>query len=98
MPKTIASAAGNPIVDNRKALLLICSRYSRFAINSVLRIGLASHGLDEDLLERRLNQFKSINGRHRGCLMQQLLRVPVVLEPNLGMAGEIVRLGNLGAV
>src|ERR1700679_3656362 len=98
MPKTIASAAGNPIVDNRKALLLICSRYSRFAINSVLRIGLAPHGLDENLFKRRLNQFKSINSRHRGSFMEQLLRVPVFLQPNLGMAGKILRLGNLGAV
>jgi len=30
--------------------------------------------------------------------MEQLLRVPVFLEPNLRVSGKILRLGNLGAV
>jgi hypothetical protein len=30
----------------------------------MLRIGFASHGLDEDLFKRRLNQLKPVNGGH----------------------------------
>jgi hypothetical protein len=43
----------------------------------MLRIGLASHGLNEDLFERRLDQFEAIDGRCGRGLVQQLLRVAV---------------------
>ena len=59
---------------------------------------LASHGLDEDLFKRRLDQFEAINGGCRGGLVQQLLRVAVRFEPDFGMAGEVFRLGNFIAV
>ena len=58
----------DPMVESRKARPRICSRYSRLAIRRMLRIGLASHGLDKDLFERRLDQFKAVDGRHGGGL------------------------------
>src|SRR5580692_12135174 len=64
----------------------------------MLRIGLASHGQDEYLFERRLDQLKSIDSRHGGSLMQQLLRVAALLELDLGMATEVLRFGNFTAV
>src|SRR5579863_6589807 len=98
MPTITASRAGRPIVVILKARPRTCSRYSRFAIKSMLRIGLAPHGLDEYLLERRLDQFESIDGGHGCRLAQQLLRVAVFLELDLGMAAEVLRLGNFAAV
>ena len=80
-----------------KARPRICSRYSRLATRRILRIGLASHGLDEDLFERRLDQLEAVDCRRGGGLMQQLLRVAVRLELDLGVAGEVSGLRNLVA-
>ena len=98
MPTMTRETAGRPMVDIRKARPRICSRYSRLAIRSMLRIGLASHGLDKDLFKRRLDQLEAVDGGHGGGLMQQLLRVAVWLEPDLGVAGEVLRLGDFFAV
>ena len=88
--------AGAPaMVENLKARPRICSRYSRLAISRMLRIGLASHGLDEDLFERRLNQLEAVDGGHGRGFVQQLLRVAVRLELDLGVAGEVLGLGDL---
>src|ERR1039458_5386662 len=97
MPIITANKAGTAMVDMRKARPRICSRYSRLAINKILRIGLASHGLDEDLFERGLDQLKSIDGRHRRGFMQQLLRIAVRMKLDFGMAGGIFELLNLRA-
>ncbi len=86
------------MVDILKARPRICSRYSRLAIRKTLRIGFSSHGLDEDLFKRGLDQFEAIYGGCRGGLVQQLLGVSVLLEPYLGVTGEIFRLGNFIAV
>ena len=64
----------HPTVVMRKARPRICSRYSRLAIRSMLRIGLASDGLNEDLFERRLDQFESIDRGGGRSFVQQLLR------------------------
>src|SRR5580698_8193167 len=94
--KTISS--GTSTVENRKARPRICSRYSRFATSSILRIGLASHGLDEDLFKRGLNQLKAIDGSHARGLVEQLLRIAVRLERDLGVAGVVVGFSNLVAL
>src|ERR1035441_3431570 len=89
---------GKSTVENLKARPRICSRYSRLAIRRTLRIGLASHGLDEDFLERGLDQLETINCGYRGSFVQQLLRIAVFLELDLSMAGVVPGFGNLIAV
>ena len=64
----------------------------------MLRIGLASHGPDKDFFKRGLDQFEAIDGCRGRGLLQQLLRVAVRLQPDLCMAGEVLCLGNLGAL
>src|SRR5512146_2732683 len=86
MPRIRANRAGRPIVDIRKALARICSRYSRLAISSMLRIGGASHGLDKDLFKRWFQQLKAIDRCHSCCFTQKLLRIAVGLESNLGVS------------
>src|ERR1700728_4485499 len=98
MPKMSAKAPGTSTVVRRKARPRICSRYSRLATRRILRIGFASHGLDENLFERGLDQFKAINRRGGGGLMQQLLCVCAFLEANLCVAGIIVGFGDFRAV
>jgi hypothetical protein len=66
--------------------------------DSRLGIGLASHGLNEDLFERRLDQLKAIDGCRRRGLMQQLLRVAARFEFDFGVAGVVVGLGDLVAL
>src|ERR1035441_121996 len=89
---------GSSTVENLNARPRICSRYSRLAIRRTLCIGLASNGLDEDLLERGLDQFESINLGCGSCLMQQLLRVALRLELDLGVGRKNLRFRNLIAV
>ena len=92
------STAGTRMVDTLNARPRICSRYSRFAIRSMLRIGLASHGLDEYLFKRRLDQLEPVDGRHCRGLVQQLLRIAVRLQLDFRVAGVILRLRNLIAL
>ena len=77
MPTITTNSSGTRMVESRKARPRTCSRYSRLAMRRILRIGLASHGLDEDLFERGLDQFETVDGRHGGGFVQQLLRVAV---------------------
>src|SRR6266567_5494249 len=93
-----AKSKGTRMVDTLNARPRICSRYSRLATSSRLRIGLASHGLNEDLFERGLDQFETVDGGDGGRFVQQLLRVAVRMKANLGVAGEVLGLGNLSAV
>src|ERR1035437_10609796 len=86
MPMMTANNAGTRMVVNRKARPRICSRYSRLAIRVMLRIGLASHGLNEDLFERRLDQFEAVDGGHGSGLVQQPLRIAVGMKSYLGVA------------
>src|SRR5271165_376779 len=102
MPRAKRASAGTIMVDRRKARPRIFSRYSRRAMSSMLRdnrlgIGLASHGLNENLFERGLDQFKAIDSGGRRGLMQQLLRVAVRFELDFSVAGVVVGLGNLVA-
>src|SRR5580658_2726426 len=80
------STSGTSMVDILKARPRICSKYSRFAISSILRIGFASHGLDKNLFKRWFNQFEPVNGCHRRRLVQQFLRVAVRFQLNLRVA------------
>src|SRR5215472_13348905 len=98
MPMTTANRSGTRIVETRKARPRICSRYSRWATRTMLRIGLASYGLNEDLFQRRLDQFKAVNGGHRYRRVQQLLGIAVRVKANLGVAGVIFGRLDLGAV
>src|SRR5579863_5940844 len=82
----------------RKARPRTCSRYSRAAISSILCIGLASHGLDEDFFERRLDELKAIDGGYGGGFVEELLRVAAGFEANLGVAGEVFGVLDLGAL
>src|SRR6185437_6215811 len=86
-------STGTSTVDKRKARPRIFSRYSRLAINRTLRgslsIGFASHGADEYLFERGLNQFEPVDGGAGRGFAQQLLRVSVRLEEDLRVAGEV---------
>src|ERR1700691_4114145 len=93
-PTITANTAGSPTVVARKARPRICSKYSRLAIRRILRIGLASHGLDKYLFERGLDQLKAVNGGYGSGLLQQLLGVSVLFEPNLGVAGVVLRFRN----
>src|ERR1035438_5284876 len=81
-----------------KARPRICSRYSRFAIKKMLRIILASHGLDKNLFQRRLNQLEAVDGGDGRGFMEQLLRVAVRFERDLRVAGEVFRLRDLFTV
>src|SRR5580692_6716247 len=83
------------MVEPLKARLRICSIYSRLAIKRILRICFASHRLDEYLLKRGLNQFVPVNGRHGRGLVKQLLCVAVLLQPDFGVAGEVLCFSNL---
>src|SRR5215469_2214968 len=70
LPAVIISLAGrmvNPAINAgmrnvkiRKALVRTRSRYSRRAIRKTLRIVLP-HDFDEDLFQRRFDQFKLVN-------------------------------------
>jgi hypothetical protein len=64
----------------------------------MLRIGFASHGLNEDLFERGFDKLKAVDRGHGGGLVQELLRIAVRLKTNLGVAGVIVSLGDLSAL
>src|SRR5271157_2256949 len=90
--------SGNSTVENLKARPRICCRYSRLAMRRTLRIGLASHGLDEYLFKRGLDQLETINRRHGRGLVEQLLRVAVRFELDLRVAGEVFGLGDLVAI
>lgn len=81
-----ANNAGTRMVVMRKARPRICSRYSRFATSRRLRIGFASHGLDEDFFERRFNKLEAIDCGHGCFLMQELLGIAVRVETNFGVA------------
>src|ERR1035437_8032520 len=94
-PSSATISSGTSTVETRKARPRICSRYSRFAIKKILRMILASHGLDKNLFQRRLNQLEAVDGRHGCGLMQELLRVAVRLELDLGVTGEVLCLRNL---
>src|SRR6185437_7919275 len=98
--KTItAKRTGKPKVVILNAFPRICSRNSRFATRSMLRMAvIASHGADKNLFERRLDQFKTIDRSHGCRLAQQLLRIAGRLQPDFRMAGKILRLGNLRAL
>src|ERR1700738_5556339 len=98
MAMMMAKSNGTRMVDTRNARPRICSRYSRLATSSRLRIGLASHGLNEDLFERRLDQFETVDGGDCRCFMKQLLRVAVGMKANLGVTGEVLGFGDLGAI
>src|SRR5580704_1469900 len=93
-PKINPNAAGMSTVLTRKALLRIRSKYSRRAINNASRIHSLPHRLDENLFQRRLNQFEAINA----CLLfgrtQQCLRVGVLLQPDLHMTRIFLAFGN----
>src|SRR5208337_2337991 len=95
IPTMTRNKAGTAMVDMRKARPRICSRNSRRAIRKILRIGFASHGQDEDLFERRLDQFKAINRSDDGGFVEQFLRVAVGLELDFGVAGKVFGLGDL---
>src|ERR1700722_20808734 len=95
---TAAKITGTPKVVILKARPRTCSRYSRFATSQILRIDFASDRLDKDFLERRLDHFEAIDPRAGGSFVQQFLSVAVLLEADLGVAGEILRLGDLGAL
>src|ERR1035437_471212 len=94
-PSSATISSGTSTVETRKARPRICSRYSRFAIKKILRMILASHGLDKNLFQRRLNQLEAVNRRLGRGLMQELLRVAVRLELDLGVTGEVLCLRNL---
>src|SRR5580658_4320605 len=89
MPRMTAKSYGTPMVDRRKARPRICSRYSRFAMRSVLRIGLASDGANEDFFKRRLNELEAVNLGGRRGLAQEFLRVAAGLQANLGVTGKV---------
>src|SRR5277367_6183891 len=94
MPKIPMKMAGIRIVVILNALPRTCSRYSRFAISQILCIGLASHGLNEYLFQRRLDQLELIDARLADGLAQQRLRIRAVFQLQLGMAGVILELRN----
>src|SRR5258708_25445195 len=98
MKMTRAKSAGTRIVEILNARPRICSRYSRLATSNRLRIGLASHGLNEYLFERRFNEFESVDVAHRGGFMEQLLRIAVGMKANLRVRREALCFGNLRAV
>src|ERR1017187_1665660 len=84
------NSSGTAIVERRNARPRICSRYSRRAMRAMLCIGFASHGLDEDLFKRGLDQLVAVDGGHGGGLVQQLLRIAVGLELDFRVAGEVL--------
>jgi len=59
-----------------KARPRICSRYSRFAMRSMLRMSIASHSADEDFFERRLDEFEAVNGGDGCCFMEEFCASP----------------------
>src|ERR1700733_8171821 len=93
-----ANTPGSPMVVIRKARPRTCSRYSRFAMSRILRIGFASHCPDEDFFQRWFDQFEPIDGGARRSFLQQFLRVAMRLQLNLRMPGEVLGFGNLRAV
>src|ERR1700692_2678596 len=90
-----AKSNGTRTVDTRNARPRICSRYSRLATSNRLRIGFASHGLNENLFERRLDQFEAVDGGYRRSLVEQLLCVAMRLKANFSVAGEVLGFSNL---
>src|ERR1700728_4041156 len=94
-PRRKMISAGTRRVEMRKARPRICSRYSRRATRSMLRIGLASHGLDKDFLERRLDEFETIDSGHGSGEVKKLLRVAAGLERYFSVAGVIIGRGDL---
>src|SRR5215469_1997670 len=98
MPMTTAKSSGTRMVETRKARPRICSRYSRRATRTMLRICLTSHRLDEDFFKRWFNQLKTINRGHGGGFMQKLLRIAVGMHANLRMAGVVIGRLDLGAL
>src|SRR5271170_7264480 len=86
--------AGMSTVVILKALPRTCSRYSRFAISQMLCISAASHGLNEYLFERRLDQFELVNARHADRLAQQSLGIGAVPEFYFRVAGVVLEFGN----
>src|ERR1700691_2269370 len=79
---------GTSSVVIRNSRLRTRSRYSRFAISSVLRssplcIGAPSHRLDKNLLQRRFHQLEFRNRRPCRRRSQQILRVRVRLQLDL---------------
>src|SRR5215472_11468889 len=89
----MANRRGTRMVETRKARPRICSRYSRRATRIRLCIGFASHRLDEDLFERRLDQFETIDCGDSGRFVKQLLGVALRLQADLGVAGEVFCFG-----
>src|SRR5258708_40002122 len=98
MPMTTANRSGTSIVETRKARPRICSRYSRRATSRMLRIGLASHGLNEDFFERRFDEFEAVDGGDGCGLVEELLRVAVGVKTDLGVATVVVGLGDFRAL
>ena len=83
------NSTGTRIVDHRERRARESAPGIRaLATSSKLRIGLASHGLDENLFERRLHQFEPVNLRHCRSLVQQLLRVSMRVQPDLGVPAK----------
>src|SRR5579863_9142370 len=98
MKRITAKSTGSPIVDMRKPRPRICSMYSRRAMRSVLCIGPASDGANEDFFERGLDELIAIDGGCRRGFAQELLRVAAWLEANLGVTGEVSGFGDLRGV